>query len=66
MTKPKNSGQVTLEVWRGVEGPCLIVNSADGNGGTRVAGPKMWGGGGTLIASFKIDRQELANALAEA
>lgn len=66
MAKKKDPNQITLEAWRGVEGPCLIVQDVDGRGGTRVAGPKMWGGTGTLIASFVVDRQTLIDAVSHA
>lgn len=59
------SSQITIEVWKGVEGPCLILNEPGGKSGVRVAGPKMWGGRGTLLASWQVDPERLREALKE-
>lgn len=54
---------VLVEVVSGAEGPCLCISEEDGCG-TRVAGPKPWGGGRT-IHSFRVDVAELLEAIEE-
>lgn len=51
--KPRKIKKVhRLEVIVGVAGPCVGLNSI------RIAGPKPWGGG-TVIATFKVDHEDL-------
>jgi hypothetical protein len=49
-----------IEVISGVEGPCLSVGTS--SGGTRVAGPKPWGGG-RVTNSFKVSIDTLIKEL---
>jgi len=49
---------ITIDVIRGCEGDCLSVD------GTRVAGPKAWGGG-MVIATFQVDRIGFLKMLSE-
>ena len=41
-----------FDVVRGVEGDCLVLGDEDG--GTRISGPKPWGGG-EVIKRFRVD-----------
>lgn len=50
------SDYVTIEVIRGVEGPCLVVDDR------RIAGPKPWGGG-QVVYSFDIPKDKLLERL---
>lgn len=43
-----------FDVVRGVEGDCLILGDEDG--GTRISGPKPWGGG-EVIKRFHVDEE---------
>ena len=43
-----------FQVIRGVAGDCLSLGDHDG--GTRISGPKPWGGG-SVIAEFEIDEE---------
>lgn len=52
------SERITIEVVRGPEGPCLLVNEY------RVAGPKPWGGG-TVTHEWRVDANMLRSRLAE-
>lgn len=56
---------VTLEVWCSTRGRTLLLVNADGQSGTRLAGPKLVGEG-SLIATFTVQRDVLLNALSEA
>lgn len=49
-----------IQVIEGVEGLCLSIG--DRRGGTRIAGPKPWGGGRT-IHSFKVSIDTLIDEL---
>lgn len=62
MSEPicKGSGKVLVEVVAGGGGVCLVVGGD--NSGTRVAGPKPWGGGRT-VHRFKCDAADLLNAV---
>lgn len=44
-----------FEVVRGVEGDCLILG--DENGGTRISGPKPWGGGQVTKTFFTQEKK---------
>lgn len=57
-----SSKKCKLQVVRGVEGPSLSIG--DGETGTRIAGPKPWGGG-KIIHSFDVDPVELVRLAAE-
>ena len=59
------AAHVTLEVWRSTRGRTLLLVNADGQSGTRLAGPKLVGEG-SLIATFTVQRDVLLNALSEA
>lgn len=43
-----------FQVIRGVAGDCLSLGDHDG--GTRISGPKPWGGG-SVIAEFEVDEE---------
>ena len=43
-----------FQVIRGVAGDCLSLGDHDG--GTRISGPKPWGGG-SIIAEFEVDEE---------
>ena len=49
-----------IEVISGVEGPCLSVGTE--SGGTRIAGPKPWGGG-RVAHSFEVSIDALIKEL---
>lgn len=67
---PPNRGEVVMakvliEVISGCEGPCLSIalfRGEDTDGGTRIAGPKPWGGGRTTH-KFLVDADELRREL---
>lgn len=42
-----------IELVSGVEGECIVVN------GTRIAGPKPWGGG-KIVKTWKVDPYGIA------
>ena len=42
----------TIEVISGVEGSCLSIGTD--SGGTRIAGPKPWGGG-QVLHTFEVN-----------
>jgi len=46
--------EAIFEIINGVEGKCLSIQDANGNGGTRISGPKPWGGG-HIEKTFKVD-----------
>lgn len=48
--------EITIEVVKGVEGDCLVIN------GRRVAGPKPWGGG-QIIYQWKTTEKEILKSL---
>lgn len=47
---------VLFEVIKGAEGKCLVMN------GTRIAGPKPWGGGSTVF-TFKTTSKKIRELL---
>ena len=55
------SDYVYISVIEGRAGPCLSVGEDDA-GGTRVCGPKPWGGG-RIVYEFKVERERLNEAL---
>jgi len=56
MSEELKPGHVWLEVVRGPEGFCLYIG--DDDSGYRLAGPKPWGGGGT-VCKFQVRIDEL-------
>jgi hypothetical protein len=48
--------EVTLQIVKGVENLCVVLN------GRRIVGPKPWGGG-RVLHSFKIKLAEIKKAL---
>lgn len=57
-----NKGCVLIEVVSGCEGHSLSIG--DESSGTRIAGPKPWGGGRT-IHSFEVDIERLLSVVKE-
>ena len=49
------NNKIKIEVIRGVEGNCLVINNY------RVVGPKAWGGG-SIIKTWMISREDLMQA----
>lgn len=43
-----------FQIINGVEGKCLSIQDKDGGGGTRISGPKPWGGG-NIEKTFEVD-----------
>lgn len=48
--------KVIIEIVKGVEGDCLVINDR------RVAGPKPWGGG-TVTKTFTAEVEEIKEAI---
>lgn len=51
-----------VDMVSGVEGPCLCIGDPDSGVGTRVAGPKPWGGGRT-VQRFQVSKHDILEAL---